>query len=133
LPALVPLESGRCEVGIGSAGDDRNDTRDANLRAFLERPFHAVKLEDGEGQNDQRSGFYCARFSKRELDAIIGDRSNGPTPYASPGSNIEFLADISTKYASQVRRVIANQSRRISVHLVGKPAASRHATVPRSQ
>ena len=46
---------------IRSARNDRNNSRDAQLRAFLDGPFHTIEFEDGEGQGDVGGGSYLVR------------------------------------------------------------------------
>ena len=64
---------------IRAARDDRNNARDAQLRALLDDPLHAIELEDRESQGDAqwqgRAGHF---FTELELDSVVMNGGNRP-------------------------------------------------------
>jgi hypothetical protein len=128
-------------MSIAPAGDYGNDASDPDLRALLDRPFHAVEFEDGERQGDLRSGhqrslFLVAAFfgfAKRELNAILGDRRNSSAANLgttlNSGCDVELLANFGAKDASKMRGMVAHQGGSVSDHFVSDPAAASHEAV----
>src|SRR4030081_3899045 len=108
-------------MSIRPPGDYRDDASDPNLRAFLDRPIHAVGFEDGKRQRDLRGARPQRKVvlrAKRELNAIIGDRSDCPAANFFPGCNVKLLPDLGAQNASKMRSVLTHQSGGVSSHLV---------------
>src|SRR5258706_12623481 len=121
---------------ISPPGNHRDDPTDPDLRALLDCPLHAVELEDGERQRDLRGGRPQPKVllrAKRELNAIIGDRSDCPAANFVPSCNIELLPNLSAQNASKVRSMLAHQSGSVSGYFVSNPAAACHESGVRSQ
>ena len=49
-PALNAFRRCRSQMRVGTASDHRHNSGDSQFSAFLDRPFHAIELEDGEQQ-----------------------------------------------------------------------------------
>jgi hypothetical protein len=119
-------------MSIAAAGDYGNDASDPDLRALLNRPFHAVELEDGKRQRNLRSVKRLGPWptvllrAERELNAIMGDRGDSSAANFVPSCNVKLLPDFGAQNASKMRRMFAHQSSGVSGNLVGDPAASCH-------
>src|SRR4029077_13736371 len=136
LPAFPALHSRTGQMSIRPPGDYRDDASDPDFRAFLDRPFHAVEFEDGESQRDLRGARPSPKVllrAERELNAIIGDRSNCPAADFFAGCNIKLLPNLGAQDASKMRSMVAHQSGSVSRYFVGDPAAACHESGVRSQ
>src|SRR5580658_3836438 len=137
-PAFAALRGGHSQMRVAPAGDDGNNASDSNLRALLDRPLHAVELEDSQRQRDRGSGprlgpVMVLLLAERELNPIVGDRGNGSAPNFIPGCDVELLPDFSAQHAAKMSRMFAHQSSSVSGDFVGDPAAACHESVPGSQ
>src|ERR1700674_5406946 len=123
-------------MSIRPPGDYRDDASDPDFRAFLDRPIHAVEFEDGQRQRDLRGGRPYSKVllrAKRELNAIIGDRSDCPTANFFAGCDVKLLPDLGTQDPRKMRSVLAHQRGGVSLYFVGHPAAACHGSVLGSQ
>ncbi len=59
LPAFHAFCGCRCQMRLGAAGDQRDDSCHTQLRTLLDCPLHAIELEDGQRQCDMRMA--CSR------------------------------------------------------------------------
>src|SRR5208282_2367658 len=128
-------------MSVAPARNYRNDASDPDLRALLDRPLHAVELEDGESQRDLRSvkrlGLGPAPMVwlrvERKLDAIIGDRGDGSAANFFSSCDVELLPDFGAQHAGKMRGMFAHQRSGVSGNFVGDPAAACHKAGLRSQ
>ena len=111
---------------IRAAGDERHDSRCAKLRAFLDRPLHAVELEDGKEKSDGRS-FGCGHiFPQVELNPALLNGDDASPPYARACGDVEFLAHASAKHTYKMLRVFARESGFVPRDFIGNPSAAGH-------
>jgi hypothetical protein len=64
--------------------------------------------------------------AKRELNAIVGDRSDRAAANIFAGPDVKLLPNLGAQDASKVRSVPAHQSGSVSSHLVRDPASACH-------
>jgi hypothetical protein len=104
-----------------------NNLRDPQFGALLDRPFHAIELEDGQQQRDigGRRGLYL--FPKFEFDAPFRELGNTATSHHPRSHNVEFLSHPGPQNANEVIGVIAGQKGVIIGNFVGNPSAAGHA------
>src|SRR5271167_602587 len=107
-------------MSIAPLRDDGDDAGNADFRALLQRPLHAIELKDSEGQSNFRS-FSKRRlsgsvFSEREVNPIVSDRRNSSAPNLVPGRDVKFLSNLGAQDASQMCSVLAHQSGCISIY-----------------
>src|SRR5208282_1739808 len=140
-PALLAFHGRGDQMSVAPARNYRNDASDPDLRALLDRPLHAVELEDGKSQRDPRSvkrlGLGPAPMVwlrvERKLNAIIGDRGDGSAANFFSSCNVKLLPDFGAQNAGKMRRVFAHQSSGVSGNLVSDPAAVGHKSAFSSQ
>ena len=111
---------------IRPLGDQRHHARDAQLRGLLDRPLHAVELEDRQQQRDvgERG---CRQFlAEFKLDFLRRDGNDAAAPHPPLGRDIEFLADARPQNAGEVLGLGADQRSAAARDFVGDPAAARH-------
>jgi hypothetical protein len=68
-----------------------------------------------------------------ELHTIIRDERDGSAANFFAGRNVELLSHFGAQDASEMSRVVAHQSGRVSLYFVGDPAAACHEAVLSSQ
>ena len=90
-PALGAFHCGSGQVRVGAAGDHGHDSRNSQLRAFLDRPLHAVELEDGEQERDVGTASGRNFFAEFKLDPAILDAHDASAADCATGGDIEFL------------------------------------------
>jgi hypothetical protein len=132
-PAFLPFDRHGSQVRVSSPRNQRNYLSDPNLSALLNRPLHAIELEDGENQSQLRRRASRHLFSKRELYALIRDRRNSAAPHSLPDSDIEFLSDLRPQNAGEVNSVLAGQCSGVSMNFIGNPASAGQKPVLSSQ
>src|SRR5208282_6800210 len=126
-------------MSIRPPGDDGDDASDTDLRTLLDRPLHAVELENGEGQRNLRNGRWLGPSrmvwlpAERELNPVVRNRSDRSAANFVPGRDVELLPDFSAQHTSKMSGMFAHQSSGVSSNLVGDPAAERHESVLSSQ
>jgi hypothetical protein len=64
--------------------------------------------------------------AKRELNAIVGDRSDCPVANIFAGRDVKLLPNLGAQDASKVRSVLTDQSGSVSSYLVRDPASACH-------
>ena len=109
---------------IGAARDHRHEPRDAELRAFFDRPLHAVELEYGKKQGDlghiePRNSSPSSNSTRPSLNQCNSSAANGRDRW-----RYRTLANASAQHADQMIRMGAEQGRVISGDFVGNPAAA---------
>jgi hypothetical protein len=93
-------------MGIRAARDHGHDPRNAQLGALLDRPFHAVELEDRENQcefNHLHAGNF---FAQLKLNPVVSYGSDSAAPNGFAGSDIELLSDASSQHSHQMIRML---------------------------
>src|SRR5713101_7793427 len=70
--------------------------------------------------------------AKRELNAIIGDRSDCPAANFFAGGDVKLLPNLRAQDPSKMRSVLPDQSSSVSRHLVGNPTTACHGSGLRS-
>src|SRR5580698_9661168 len=114
---------------IRSPCDGGDDLGNAQLGALLDRPFHTIKLEDGEKQSEfgsRRQRNFVAEF---ELDPRALNRMYARAAHDTVGRDIELLPHTGAKHSHQVIGVLAGEGRALACYLVGDPAAASHFAV----
>src|SRR5271165_3413540 len=111
---------------VGSPRDHRDDPSYTQFRAFLDRPLHAIELEDGQQQCDVdwRCGGNC--FPELKLHAGVCNSHNAPAANHRPCGDIEFLADAGTQDADEVIGMVPGEGGLIATDFVGDPSAACH-------
>ena len=89
-------------MSVGPLCDDRNNARDPNLSTFLDRPFHAIELEDGKSQRQIRGSPSRHFIPKRKFNAPVGDRNDCPAPNNIAAGDIKLLPNLSPQHAAKV-------------------------------
>src|ERR1700690_3384347 len=114
-------------MSFGALSDHGNDPPHPQFHTLLNRPFHAIKLEDGnhDSQVSGRSG--RDNFAKFKLDPAIRDACDATTANAFPGRDIELLPHPATKHLREVLGMSTDQSSAMARDLVGNPATSGHS------
>ena len=128
-PPVDSFRRGRGQVRVGAAGDYGHDSRDSQFGAFLDRPFHAVELENGEQESDAGYGDHRNFFPEFELNSGVLDACDASAPHNGTGGDIEFLSYAGTQDADQMIGMIAGEGGVVAREFVGDPAASRHGEV----
>ncbi len=133
-PAFMPLYRRSRQMSIRPLRNHRNNPRHSNLRTLLNRPLHAIKLEDGENKsklnrNPLGRNSRSDLVPKRKFHPLIRHRSNFPEPHRIAVGNIKFLPNPCPQNAAQVQGMLAGQSGNISMNFVGNPAAASQKTV----
>ena len=111
---------------IGAPRNCWHDSRNAQLCAFLNRPFHAVKLENGKKKCDvgvRHTDNFLAQF---ELNAIGRDAGNPPSTDRRTHGNVELLAHARAQNANQVVGVVASQGSPTAGNFIGDPSSASH-------
>jgi hypothetical protein len=111
-------------MSVGAAGDDGNDSRDSDLSALFDRPFHTIEFEDGENESQVGSGFCIHVFPESKFNAVVGNGNDSSTPHRIAAGDIEFLPNLSAENAAKVRCMLAGQRGAISVDFIGDPATA---------
>ena len=108
-PAFGALRRSRSQVSVGATGDYGNDSRDSQFGAFLDRPFHAVELEDGEQEGDGGYGGDVHFFPEFEFDSAILEVRDASAPHCSTGGDIEFLSYAGAQDADEMISVFSGE------------------------
>ena len=112
---------------IGPAGNHRNNSGQAEFRALLDRPFHAVELEDRQqqGQVDRRWS-RLNFFAEFEVDEAICYRDHDASSDDAVGDDVELLSDPCTEDANEVVSVSTGEGSSVARNLIGDPSAPGH-------
>ena len=125
LPAFVPLRRGRSEMSVSPLRNDRNNARHSDLSTLLDRPFHAIELEDGKNQRQIGGGPRRHFFPKRKFNAIVRDRNDCPAPDNVAASDIKLLSDLEPAARGSRCKACSPVSAAIFPwKVIGDPAAS---------
>jgi hypothetical protein len=115
-------------VRISSPGDDGDNSSHSELRAFFNRPLHAVELEDRQQQHESDCSRFCRNLcAEFEIDKAICQRDDYASADDPVGDDIELLPDPGAQDANQVVGVSACERSPIARDLIGDPSATRHA------
>jgi hypothetical protein len=126
LPAFDAFGSSSGQMSFSATRDDRNDSGCAQFGALFDRPFHAVKFEDGETKRDIRRGgrsYFVAQF---EFNSVGIDARDASATDIFASSYFEFLSYTGAKYSGQVFSVFTGEGSAIAGNFVGDPAAAGH-------
>ena len=123
-PALVSFASCSSEMSVGPLCDNRNDARDSDFSTFLNRPFHAIELEDSKSQSQSGGSSSCYFFPKSKFNAIVRNRNDFSMPNPVAACDVEFLSDLSAQHAAEMSGMLAGQRGNIFVDFVGDPTAA---------
>src|SRR5579862_1489427 len=132
-PSLMTLDRCGRQVRIRSPRDYRNNPPHANLSALLNRPLHAIKLEDGQRQRNSRKRFHFEYTAQRKLNPPVRNRTDRPPPDFTARSNIKLLPDLGPKHAHQMTRILIFKNAGTTENLVSNPPSACHGIVPSSQ
>ena len=104
---------GRRQMSIRAARDHWNDARHPDLRAFLDRPFHAIELEDGEHQRNLGGSRLTAIASSPRANSTRSSEIEVIVPAANSvaGCNVEFLSNFGPQNTAQVQRHVRQPKR----------------------
>src|SRR3954468_13416603 len=96
---------------LAAAGDHRNDGSYPKFDGFLNRPLHAIKLEDGEQQSDLPMMGSCSINSlvQNKFHTIEAYARKLAAAHASISRYIELLTDLSPKNSCKVSSPLANK------------------------
>ena len=111
-------------MSVGPLCNDRNNTRDSDLSTFLDRPFHAIELEDSESQSQLGGSLSRHFFPKSKLHTIVRDRNDPPAPNNVAAGDIKLLPNLSPQHAAEMGGMFASQRGNIFVDDIGDPAAA---------
>ena len=99
---------------LAAPRDHGDDSLHTQLGCFLQSPFHAVKLEDGECKSDLRGKRDENRFAEFEFDAIRLDASDAAATDLGAGGNVKLLANLGAEYAGEMIGVGADKGSAVS-------------------
>src|SRR5438105_13721572 len=111
---------------IGSAGDNGHDSRNPQLRAFLDGPFHAVEFEDCQSQHNLGGGGSGQFLAEVEFNPLVGNGRDPSSPHRGSGRDIKFLPDAGAKNANEMIGMLPGQSGTIPGDFVGNPSTAGH-------
>ena len=113
---------------VGSPGDHRDHALHAQLRALLNRPFHAIEFEDRQHQGDLCWRGFCRNFfAEIELDASVAYRGDLAAMKDTVRDDIEFLPNVRAQNASEMVRMYTGERGAVSRHFIGNPPSAGHA------
>src|SRR5258708_22441354 len=113
-------------MSIGAAGDDGDHASATEIGTFLDRPLHAVELENGEKQSYLDFGGRGNYFVQIKVHAVVGDGDDSSAANSFPGGDVKFLPETGAQDSDQMIRVVASEGRVVARDFVGYPAAARH-------
>ena len=114
---------------IRSPGDDGDNSSHSEFRAFFNRPFHAVELEDRQQQRELDCSWSCRNLlAEFKIDKAISYRDHYTSADHSVGDNIELLPDACAEDANQVAGVSAGEGSSVARDLISDPSATGHAS-----
>ena len=111
---------------VRAARDHGHDSRDAQLSAFLDRPFHAIKFENGKEQRKVGGRGGSDFLSEFEIDSAFPDAHDSTATDDGALGNVEFLPHASAQDANEVIRMLAGKRGAIPRNFVGDPSAAGH-------
>src|SRR5450755_249501 len=97
-------------MGVCAAGVHGHDSRYALFRTFLDRPFHAIELEDGKQESDIGDRCHWHFFPKFELNPAVSNGDDASSPHYSTRGDIKFLPYASTQDADEMIGMVAGKS-----------------------
>jgi hypothetical protein len=111
---------------VRAAGNHGDYSGHPEFRAFLNRPFHAIELEDGENEGYAGLRSCGNNLAELKLHPVTGDAYDPTAADAVSGRDVEFLPDSSAKHLRKVLGMRSDQSSAIAGNFVGDPAAACH-------
>jgi hypothetical protein len=111
---------------VCAAGDHGHDSGYAQFRAFLDRPFHAIELEDGKQESDIGDRCHWHFFPKFELNPAVLNGDDASSPHYSTRGDIKFLPNAGTQDANEVIGMFPSKGGVIAQNFIGDPSASSH-------
>ncbi len=134
--AILRQRSARCTAAearssIRAPRDHRHNPLNAQLRTFLDRPLHPIKLKNRKQQRDlrhrdlrhRRRGNFLAQL---KFNSPITNAHNPPAPHYCARRNIELLPHPRPQHANEMIRMIAREGGAIPRKFLGDPSSSCH-------
>ena len=113
-------------MSFGAAGDDGNDPGRAQFGALFDRPFHAVKFEDGKSERHVGTGSRSDFVGQYEFNPVGSDAGDTSATDMFASSYFEFLSYSGAKYSGQVFSVFTGEGGAVAGNFVGDPATAGH-------
>src|SRR5215831_10188191 len=116
-------------MGISAAGDQWNDSSHTKFCALFNRPFHAIKLEDGKQQAQLESGGLCWNFlAEVEFNPAISDGGDPAVMHGRIRNDVKFLSDASAEDANEMVGMSPCEHSSVAQDLICDPSAAGHAS-----
>jgi hypothetical protein len=128
-PTFRALRRRGRQVNVCPTRDYRDDSRNTELSAFFNRPFHAIEFEDSEKEGDLRCGSSGKLLTQVEVDAVFCDRYYLSAPNRVTCRDFEFLTHSHTQHARQMVGVGAGETGTVTEYFVGDPSTAGHEMV----
>jgi hypothetical protein len=87
---------------VGSTRNHWHDPNHTEFGTFLNRPFHPIKLDDGNGHCEPKRFAGSYLLAKLKLNAIVIDRGEAPRTNTVRGCDLKFLPHARAENAGEM-------------------------------
>src|ERR1035438_1008106 len=108
-------------MGLGAAGDHRNDAGGSQFRALFNRPGHAVELKYGKNYRDLARRGHWNFGAQFKLHPLFGYVHYAATTHPSPDADIKFLPHPRSQHADKMLGMRTDQGGTVARDLIGDP------------